>query len=76
MTLTMIGGLITVVAVFVTRFPAASGLMLPEVITLPDGTQALSYTVGPDWYGIVTAQNTILIFDRNTGALRQTVTIE
>jgi hypothetical protein len=50
--------------------------MLPDVITLPDGTQALSYTVGPDWYGIVTAQNTILIFDRNTGALRQTVTIE
>ncbi|CUH76341.1 hypothetical protein SAMN04488093_102733 [Tropicibacter naphthalenivorans] len=49
---------------------------LPEVITLPDGTEATAYTQGNDWYAVVTAEDEILIFDRATGDLRQTLRIE
>jgi hypothetical protein len=49
---------------------------LPDSITLPDGTRATAFTQGSDWYAVVTAQDQILIFDRATGALRQTVTLQ
>ena len=71
----MIGGLLVIVALFVIRFssPAQS---FPESITLPDGTKAKAFTVGRDWYGVVTDVDTILIFDRASGALRQTIAVE
>ncbi len=74
----MIGGLLVIVGLFVIRFSSApSGLTeLPDEITLPDGVKALNFTVGPGWYGVVTDSDTILIFDRATGELRQSVTIE
>lgn len=77
LTVVMIGGLITVVAVFVTRFPTTGGPgPLPEVITLPDGTEARAFTMGAGWYAVVTAEDEILIFDRETGEIRQRVRIE
>jgi len=72
----MILGLITVVAVFVTRFPKPGLTGFPETVTLPGGATATAFTVGPDWYGVVTADNRILIFDRDTGTLRQDIAIE
>jgi hypothetical protein len=33
-------------------------------------------TQGDDWFAIVTDDNRILIYDRQSGSLRQTVTIE
>jgi hypothetical protein len=77
LTLTMIGGVITVVAVIVTRMPQAMQPLpkMPDVISLPDGTRAAAFTQGPEWYAVVTADNRILIFDRRTGALRQSVEI-
>lgn len=48
---------------------------LPERIALPDGTTATAFTQGPDWYAVVTADDRILIFDRATGTLRQTITV-
>lgn len=48
---------------------------LPDQITLPDGAVATSFTQGPDWYAVVTASDEILIFDRATGRLRQTLQI-
>jgi hypothetical protein len=42
---------------------------------LPDGATATAFTQGSDWYAIVTDTNQILIYDRLTGALRQTVVI-
>jgi len=74
----MIGGLLVIVALFVIRFSSTpSGLTgLPDEITLPSGVKALNFTVGPGWYGVVTDGDTILIFDRATGNLRQSVTIE
>lgn len=73
----MIGGLLVIVGLFVIRFSSApSGLtVLPDEITLPDGVKAVNFTVGPGWYAIVTDSDKILIFDRATGDLRQSVTI-
>lgn len=77
LTLTMIGGVITVVAVIVTRMPQAIQPLprMPETITLPDGTRATAFTQGTDWYAVTTADDRILIFDRASGALIQTVAI-
>jgi hypothetical protein len=77
LTLTMIVGVITIVWVIVTRMPQAMQRSpdLPDSITLPDGTRATAFTQGSDWYAVVTAGNQILVFDRTTGALRQTVTL-
>ena len=78
LTLAMIVGVITIVWVIVTRMPQAMqrAPALPDSITLPDGTRATAFTQGSDWYAVVTAQDQILIFDRATGALRQTVTLQ
>jgi hypothetical protein len=78
LTLTMIGGVITVVTVIVTRMPQAMRALpkMPEAITLPDGTRAAAFTQGTDWYAVVTADNRILIFDRESGKLIQTVNIQ
>lgn len=71
----MIGGLLVIVALLVIRF-SAERVTLPDSITLPDGTKAEAFTVGPGWYGVVTQNGTrILIFDRDTGALRQKIEI-
>lgn len=76
LTVTMIVGLITVVAVFVTRFESRSPVALPDQVTLPEGVTARAVTFGPDWYGVVTDADEILIFDRADGTLRQTVRID
>lgn len=73
----MIGGVVTVVALLVIRLNTdPAPLPLPDSITLPDGTEAKAFTIGSDWYGVVTADDRILIFDQATGTLRQTVTID
>jgi hypothetical protein len=48
---------------------------LPATITLPDGTTATAFTQADDWFAVVTDDDRILIFDRDTGALVQTVAI-
>ncbi|WP_069299570.1 DUF6476 family protein [Neptunicoccus sediminis] len=76
LTATMILGLLAIFAVLVMRFSTDSRPALPDSIALPDGTKATAFTQAGDWYAIVTAQDTILIYDRTTGDLRQTVRIE
>lgn len=71
----MIGGLLVIVALFVIRFSATSPT-LPDNIVLPDGAKAETFTIGRNWFAIVTTDDTILIFDRATGALRQTIALE
>jgi hypothetical protein len=71
----MIGGVITIVALLVTRMqPALSPL--PAAIDLPDDAFPTAVTAGPGWYLVVTSDGRILIFDAATGALRQTVAVE
>jgi hypothetical protein len=70
----MIAGVITIVALLVTRMSPAA-LPLPDTITLPDDAKAQAVTAGNGWYAVVTTDNRILIFDRLSGALRQEVTV-
>ncbi|SFN59684.1 hypothetical protein SAMN04487859_105203 [Roseovarius lutimaris] len=76
LTATMIAGLLVIIALFVIRFWGNDAPDLPATITLPDGARATAFTQGTGWYAIVTADDRILIYDRTTGNLRQSVTIE
>lgn len=76
LTVTMIAGLLVLIALIVIRFretppPPA----LPGGIALPPGAEAAAFTQGRDWFAVVTEDDRILIFDRASGALRQTVEI-
>ncbi|UZD91493.1 DUF6476 family protein [Cognatishimia activa] len=75
LTVVMIGGLVVVVGLLVTRF-YGNGPEMPESITLPDGAEARAFTKGDGWYAVVTAENTILIFDALTGQMKQTIQID
>ncbi|MBD3677147.1 MAG: hypothetical protein HUJ27_01960 [Rhodobacteraceae bacterium] len=75
LTATMIGGLLVLIVLFVTRFPDSGPSPLPDSVTLPDGTKPIAVTYGPGWYAVVTDGNEILIFDRDDHALIQSVTI-
>lgn len=77
LTLTMIGGVITVVALLVTRMPrvmTASVPALPETFILPEGVKAEAVTFGTGWIAVVTTDDHILIFGSD-GALRQDLTL-
>lgn len=77
LTLSMIGGVITVVWLIVTRMPATFAPQtpaLPETVTLPEGQKAAAVTFGQGWIAVVTTDDHILIFGAD-GKLRQEVTI-
>ncbi|MCC1493668.1 DUF6476 family protein [Cognatishimia sp. F0-27] len=74
LTAVMIAGIIGILGLIWHRYSNARA-PLPEIITLPDGARAATFTQGPDWFAVVTTENTILIFDRATGTLRQTLQI-
>lgn len=76
LTAVMIGGLLVVVTLLVIRFSSdrkPDVIALPDRITLPDGTSAQAFTMSSNWYAVVTQNDQILIFDRESGALRQTI---
>ncbi|MEI4233654.1 DUF6476 family protein [Roseovarius sp. D22-M7] len=77
LTATMIVGVLVIVGLLVTRLQRAGppSLTLPAEITLPDDATARAVTMGSDWYAVVTTRDRILIFDRTTGEIRQTVQI-
>ncbi|MGQ0564284.1 MAG: DUF6476 family protein [Gemmobacter sp.] len=80
LTLTMIGGVITVVAVLVTRIPDTFGQVappaLPAALTLPPGVTAGAVTFGAGWIAVVgqgaDGAERILIYAPD-GRLRQDV---
>ncbi|WP_195820696.1 DUF6476 family protein [Roseobacter sp. MH60115] len=75
LTATMIGGVLLIIFLIVMRFndPAPN---LPTEITLPGDARAISFTQGPDWYAVVTDNDEILIFDRVTGQLEKTISVQ
>ncbi len=74
---TMIVGVVVIIGLLVMRINAKPATQLhPEGITLPAGHNASGYFVGDGWYAVVTTGNDILIYDLETGNLRQTIAIE
>ena len=78
----MICGFLVLIGLLVTRFPDMNALStpaisfdLPKTITLPEGVSPTAFTRGDDWVAIVT-DDAIMIYDAETGALRQTVMLK
>ena len=76
LTVTMIGGFLTIVALFVMRFAEMNRVELPDQITLPDGAVATAFTRGQGWFAVVTESDEILVYNRATGNLLQRIRIE
>jgi len=74
LTAVMICGVLVVIGLLVTRLNRDSPI-LPQEIAVPGGASAIAFTQAPEWYAVVTDRDEILIFDRLTGKLRQTVKI-
>ena len=77
LTLSMIGAVITVVWLLVTRMPQALGSAAPRVppeLALPEDARPAAVTFGTGWTAVVTTDDHILIFGAD-GKLRQEVTI-
>lgn len=75
LTLAMIAGFVVLIAALVVRLNAG-GPELPATLDLPDGARATAFTQGTDWFAVVTQDDRILVYDRLTGRLRQTLRIE
>lgn len=78
LTVVMIGGVLVIVGVLVTRL-TATGPNLPDMITLPSGEVAEAYTQGKGWIAVVTrdgdGQMRIHVLSES-GTPRQTIEIE
>ncbi len=72
---TMICGVLAILVMLVIQFRTTRA-PLPDVITLPSGYEASTFTQGPTWFAVVTTDDKILIFDRAKGTLRQEIMID
>ena len=70
LTLVMIFGLITMVSVFVTRFPKpAQNEIAPAIdLILPEGITPTAVTFGDGWVAVVDQGTQIIVFDATTMA--------
>lgn len=75
LTAVMIGGVLVTFALIVIRLSDRTPT-LPDQVALPDGARAVAVTIGSNWFAVVTEDERILIFDKTTGKLRQTVTTD
>ena len=77
LTLTMIGGVITVVGLLVTRMPQAFGGIpaLPDALQMPEGAKARAVTFADDLTAVVTEDGRILLFSQD-GRLRQEIALD
>ncbi len=63
LTVTLIGGVLTVVWVLVTRLPIPSAHpTVPTVLQMPAGAMAAAVTMGTGWVAVVTTDSRILLF--------------
>ncbi len=75
LTAVMICGVLVVIGLLVTRLNRDT-LLLPDQIALPAGVKAQAFTQSVDWYAVVTDSDQILVYDRLSGTLRQTIQID
>ena len=77
LTATMIIGVIIIIGLLVMRLNAPNATVsFPDSIELPKGVIATAFTKGDGWYAVVTDDQEILIFDAESGAIRQTIAIQ
>lgn len=63
LTLSLIGGVLTVVWLLVTRLPLPNAHpVAPASLQMPAGATAAAVTLGTGWVAVVTTDNRILIF--------------
>jgi len=68
LTVTMILGLVTIVALLVIRLGGAPTLpALPDNIALPEGAGVAALTFARDWIVVITEAGEILLYDRAAG---------
>jgi hypothetical protein len=69
LTVVMIAGLVTIVALLVIRLGAAPLPLpaLPEHVALPEGARPAAVTFARDWLVVVTEAGEILLYDRAAG---------
>ncbi len=75
LTVVMIAGMVVIITLLVLRLTGDTP-PLPDRITLPDGTTPQAVTIGPDWIAVIGNDDRILIFDRATGKLRQSIALD
>lgn len=76
LTSVMILGVIVIIGLLVTQIARSPApFALPDNITLPQDEAARAVTLSRDWVLIVTENQTLLVFDRRTGALRHSATL-
>ena len=68
---TMIGGVITIVALLVTRMPEGGSVGVPEAVVLPEGERATAVTVAEEMLLVVTESQRLLVFDRMGTLIRE-----
>ena len=74
LTATMIVGIAVIVGLLALRLSAPPApLALPDQLALPDGMQAEAVTLTRAYVLVVTDTDAILVFDRETGALTQSL---
>lgn len=71
---TMIGGVITIVSLLVTRMPDGGSVAVPEAVVLPEGEKAAAVTVAQDMLLVVTESQRLLVFDR-MGTLQKDINL-
>lgn len=75
--ITMIGGVIAVVTLLVTRLPdAAAPPALPASLILPEGARAQAVTFGKGWIAIVTEDGRLLLYPATGGAPQREIALE
>lgn len=75
LTVTMIVGLVVLIALIVMRFNDSAPAAFPDEIALPDGAQVHALTRGPDFLAVVTDDGRILIYSPDGRTLRQEVAV-
>ena len=73
LTVSMILGVVTVVALLFVRLPSTTRPLpaLPGSVALPDGATAAAITFGPGWFGVVTDTGRMLVFGADGALLRE-----
>ncbi|MGH1367227.1 MAG: DUF6476 family protein [Maritimibacter sp.] len=76
LTVTMIAGLIVLIAVIVMRFNQSQPFALPESLVLPEGVTAAGITFVENRVIVVTTQGEILVLGDDMKTIKQTIKLD